>query len=69
MKVKRSIFNQLFTYIKFKETAFYEYIFYFEEDSYSQLALQLILFVFFGGILLYIIALSFKILAKFIIII
>ena len=52
----------------YKETAFYEYIFDFEEDTYSQLALQLILFVFFGGILLYIILLSFKILAKYIVI-
>ena len=52
----------------FKESAFYEYLFDFEEDTYSQLALQLILFVFFGGILLYIIVLSFKILAKFIVI-
>ena len=52
----------------YKETAFYEYIFDFEEDTYNQLALQLILFIFFGGILLYIIVLSFKILAKFIVI-
>ena len=52
----------------FKETAFYEYILDYEEDTFSQLVLQLILFVFFGSILLYIITLSFKILAKFIVV-
>ena len=52
----------------YKETAFYEYLLGYEEDTYSQLVFQLILFVFFGSILLYIITLSFKILAKFIVI-
>ena len=52
----------------YKESAFYEYIFEYETDTYSQLALQLILFAFFGSILLYIVVLSFKILAKYIVV-
>ena len=52
----------------FKEIAFYEYLFEYETDTYSQLALQLVLFAFFGSILLYIIVLSFKILAKYIVV-
>ena len=52
----------------YKEADFHDYIFEFETDTYSQLALQLILFFMFGSILLYIISLSFKLLAKFIVI-
>ena len=52
----------------FKKSAFYEYIFDFETDTYDQLLFQMILFVFLGGILLYIIVLSFKILSKFIVV-
>ena len=52
----------------FKDSDFYEYILGYESDTYSQLALQLILFAFFGTILLYIIVSSFGILAKYIVI-
>ena len=52
----------------YKEQAFFEYLLEYESDTYNQLPLQLILFAFFGSILLYIIVLSFKILAKFIVI-
>ena len=52
----------------YNEQAFFEYLLDYESDTYNQLPLQLILFAFFGSILLYIIVLSFKILAKFIVI-
>ena len=52
----------------FKESVFYEYLLDFESQNSALLALQVFLFVFLGGILLYIIVLSFKILAKFIVV-
>ena len=52
----------------YKRDAFFEHLFDFEEGDYDQVPLQIILFVFFGFIYLYIIVLSFKILAKFIVI-
>ena len=52
----------------YKQSIFYEYLFDFEKDTYHILALQLVLFIFFGSILLYLIILSFKILAKYIVV-
>ena len=52
----------------YKRSIFYKYPFKNEKKIYGILVLQVVLFVFFGSILLYIIVLSFKILAKYIVI-
>ena len=52
----------------YKRSIFYKYPFRHEKKIYGILVLQIVLFVFFGSILLYIIILSFHILAKYIVI-
>ena len=52
----------------FNKKLFYQNMLYYQSGASSKLTLQLILFIFFGAVLLYLIVLSFKILAKFIVI-
>ena len=52
----------------FNKKLFYHHMLDYQEGASSKLSLQLILFIFFGAVLLYLIVLSFKLLAKFIVI-
>ena len=52
----------------FNKKLFYQQILEYQNNSSSKIILQLVLFIFFGMILLYLIVLSFKLLAKFIVI-
>jgi hypothetical protein len=52
----------------FNKKLFYQNMLYYQSGASSKLTLQLILFIFFGAVLLYLIVLSFKLLAKFIVI-
>ena len=52
----------------FNKKHFYQHMLGFQSGTKSKLILQLILFIFFASVLLYLIALSFKLLAKFIVI-
>ena len=64
-EINEHVFSIIYIY---KESVFYEFLLEYETQNSTQLALQVILFGFFGGVLLYIIVLSFKILAKFIVV-
>ena len=52
----------------YNKKAFYEHTFEYKKESYSRLIFQMILYIFFSCVLLYIISLSFKLLAKIIVI-
>ena len=52
----------------YNKDAYYKHMMEYQLDSYGLLIFQMILFFFFGSVLLYIITLSFKLLAKFIVI-
>ena len=52
----------------FNKKLFYQHMLDYQNGASSKLILQLILFIFFGAVLLYLIVLSFKLLAKFIVI-
>ena len=64
-EINEHVFSIIYIY---KESVFYEFLLEYETQNSTQLALQVILFCFLGGVLLYIIVLSFKILAKFIVV-
>ena len=52
----------------FNKKLFYQHMLDYQSGASSKLILQLVLFIFFGAVLLYLIVLSFKLLAKFIVI-
>ena len=52
----------------YNKQSFLNHMIHYQEDSQSRLIFQIILYIFFGSVLLYIISLYFKLLAKFIVV-